>query len=105
MAKYIATYLYKEHRKEVLTIFTARYQKEAKNYFWNSNNRSLYSNEKVAQDIIDEKPFAWLKLPDNFSLNSNKRSRTDDPELDIDDAMILLSKTVDFFISSTKRGI
>ena len=85
-------------------MFTVYFQKEAKNYFWDSNNCPLYSNEKVAQDIIDEKPFAWLKLLDNFSLNSNKKSRTDNLEVDINDATVLSSKTINF-LSPTQREV
>ena len=76
-------------------MFTAYFQKEAKNCFWDSN-RPLYSKEKAAQDIIDEKPFTWLELPDNFSTSSNKYSRTDDSEVDIDNTSILTSKTINF---------
>ena len=77
-------------------MFTAFYQKEAKNCFWDANNCSLYSEEKAAQDIIDEQPFAWLELSDDFSLNSNKRSHTDDSEVQVDNASVLTSKTIDF---------
>ena len=77
-------------------MFISHCQNEAKNCFWDSNDRPLYSDEKAAQDIIDEKPFAWLELPEDFSINSNKRSKTDDSEVDVDDATVLTSKTIDF---------
>ena len=77
-------------------MFTAYFQKEAKNCFWDLNDRPLYSKEKAIQDIIDEKPFTWLELPDDFSASSNKCSRTDDSEVDIDDTSILTSKTINF---------
>jgi len=96
VAKHIAAYLYKKHGKEVLSIFTTHFQKEAKNCFWDSNDRPLYSEEKAAQDIINEKPFTWLELPDDFSASSNKCSCTDDLEVDIDNTSILTSKTINF---------
>ena len=77
-------------------MFASHHQKETKNCFWESNNRPLYSDEKAAQDIIDEKPFAWLELPEDFSINSNKRSKTDDSEVDVDDATVLTSKKIEF---------
>ena len=96
VAKHITAYLYKKHGKEILSMFTAYFQKEAKNCFWNLNDRLLYSKEKAARDIINEKPFTWLELSDDFSASSNKHSRTDDLEVDVDDTLILTSKTIDF---------
>ena len=61
VVKHIVAYLYKEYGKEVLLVFTAYFQKEAKICFWNLNNYSHYSEEKAAQDIIDEQLFTWLE--------------------------------------------
>ena len=63
----------------------------------------MYSEEKAAQDIIDEEPFAWLELPDDFSLNSNKRLRTDNSKVQVDDTSVLTSKTIDFLSPSQKE--
>ena len=104
VTKHLAVYLFKAHGKETLSMFTAHYQKEAKNCYWCSNYCPLYSNEKAAQDIIDEKSFSWIKLPDDFSLNSKKRSKTDDSEVDIDDATVITSKKW-LFISCAERRI
>ena len=76
-------------------MFTAHCQNEAKNFFWDSNDNPLYSDEKAAQDIIDEKPFAWLELPEYFSINSNNRSKIDDSEVNVDDVTVLTSKPID----------
>ena len=37
-----------------------------------------------------------LELPDDFSTSSNKRSYTNDLEVDVDNTSILTSKTIDF---------
>ena len=103
VAKHVAACLHKKHGKDVLSMFTAHYQSEAKNCFWDANDRPLYSEEKAAQDIIDTEPFAWLELPDDFSLNSNKRSRTDNSEVQVDDTSVLTSKTIDFLSPSQKE--
>ena len=103
VAKRLATYLYKEHGKDVLPMFAAHHQKEAKNCFWDSNNKTSCSDEKEAQDVIDEKPFAWLELPDDFSLNSNKRTKTDDSEVEVDDISVFTSKTIDFLSPSQRK--
>ena len=78
VAKHLTAYLFKAHGKETLSVFISHCQKKGKNFYWDSNDSPLCSNEKAAQDIIDEKPFAWIELSDDFSLNSNKRSKTDD---------------------------
>ena len=103
VAKHVAAHLHKKYGKDVLSMFTAHYQSEAKNCFWDSNDRPLHSEEKAAQDIIDTEPFAWLELPDDFSLNSNKRSRTDNSEVQVDDTSVLTSKTIDFLSPSQKE--
>ena len=77
-------------------MFTVYYQKEAKNCFQNSNDYPLYSDKKAVQNIINEQPFAWLELFDDFSLNSNKCSHTNDSEVDLNNASVLSSKTADF---------
>ena len=71
VAKYLAACLHKQHGKHVLSMFAVHYQKETKHCCWDCDNYPLYSEEKSAQDVIDEKLFAWLELPDDFSLNSN----------------------------------
>ena len=58
VSKHIAAYLHRNHRKDVLGMFTSHYQTEAKNCFWDSNDGPLCSDKKAAQDAIDEKPFA-----------------------------------------------
>ena len=57
---------------------------------------------KFDQDIIDEKPFAWLELPNGFSTGSSKRTRTDDSKSEADYASFLTSKKVDFLIPDQK---
>ena len=58
VAKHLDVYLFKAHEKETPSMFTVHCQKEAKNCYCDSNDCHLYSDEKVAQDIIDAKLFA-----------------------------------------------
>jgi len=43
-------------------------------------------------------------LLDDFSLSSNKRSSTNNSEIDINDATILSSKTIDFLFPIQKEA-
>ena len=47
--------------------------------------------------MIDEKPFIWLKLPNDFSTLFNKHTQTDDLLQDFDNTSIVIVKTKDFF--------
>ena len=51
----------------------------------------------MAQDEIDEEPFSYLELPDNFSISSNKcQGSVDRHNMDLDETSLLKSKTEDF---------
>ena len=73
------------------------------NCFWDANSHPLYSNKKAAQDIINIQLFTQLELPNNFSISSNKHSRTDNSEVEVDDITILFSKTIDFLSATQKE--
>ena len=84
-----------------MKIFSPKKQNLANAVIWN-NNKSLYPIEKDSQDIMDEKSFAWLELPDNFSTSSNKRSYTKDSLSDFDNTSIAIAKTANF-LSNIER--
>ena len=58
VAKCITACLCRSYGKEVIGMFTAYYQSEAKNCFWDANNQPLFSEGRDVQDIIDKEPFA-----------------------------------------------
>ena len=58
--------------------------------------------EKEVQDTMDEKLFAWLKLPDDFSTLSNKCTHTNNLLPDFDYTSIAMAKTKDFLTNKEK---
>lgn len=78
-------------------MFSEEHQTFAKSTHGTSEGKPLYATENMAQDIIDEKPFSWLELPEDFSTSSNKRLHSDDEEsINLDDTHLLTSRTTDF---------
>ena len=78
-------------------MFSEEHHTLAKFTHWTSEGKPLYAIEKMAQDIIDEQPFSWMELPDDFSTSSNKWPRLDDEErIYLDDTSLITSKTTDF---------
>ena len=80
VARHLVNYLYKEHDKEVLKIFTVFHQEETKLSHW-ENDKPLYFSEKAAKEIINEQPFACLEFPDNFSFGAKKEVELTGPRL------------------------
>ena len=80
-------------------MFSPEYQDLEKLKFQNNNSKPLHTAEKIAQDIIDKKPFLQLELLNDFSISSNKRLRSDrskEESKDLDNMLLLVSKTTDF---------
>ena len=78
-----------------MTILTDFHQEEEKSAHW-ENDKPIYSSEKADEDIINEKPFSWIELVEDFSVGAKKWTKTDGSEVEIDDFTILCTKTVDF---------
>ena len=57
----------------------------------------MNETEKMDQDIIDEKPFSWFELSDEFNITSNKITHYDDEErIILDGTSLLTQKNIDF---------
>ena len=102
VSKHLAACLYKEHQEEALKMFLEEHQILSKSTHWTSEGKPLRAKEKMAQVTIDEQPFSWLELPDNFS-SSNKRTYSEDEEsMHLDGTSLLASKTIDFLNDKEK---
>ena len=67
------------------------------------NDRPICSHEKEAQDAIDEQLFDWIEFLDNFSIDSNKKSRLDDSEVEAHNVSSISSKAKEFLNPSQKK--
>ena len=71
--KHLASCLQKENKVEALKILSIDHQELTKTFHCTSEGKYICAAEKMDQDAIDEKPFSWLKIPNDFSVSSNNR--------------------------------